>query len=320
MNARKAHAGLLRKTRVILANSGTALKPVSKAFDLTAEENVRPERHELTAIRKAGALKVIAEGALPAHLLPRLTPSRRGSRGRTATQGSIRVAIVHEQRLVSEAFRASLSRKDGIEIVGVAGHGLQPIDRLQELKPDVVLLDIGPNEMDGVESIRAITQQCPGAKLLVLTAPRDEAVIIPALRAGAKGYVSTNASAADLRKAIRVVHQGDVWVERKLIVQLLKGDAYAEVSGEIPLGPAREVLTAREQAVLRRLASGGTNKDIAQSLFISEKTVKTHLSSIFRKLNVTRRLQAVIYAIRQGLTRVELGSTPLNGTCGSGHP
>jgi DNA-binding NarL/FixJ family response regulator len=92
-----------------------------------------------------------------------------------------------------------------------------------------------------------------------------------------------------------------VWVERKLVARLLAGDAVAEVRGEPAHGPGKGVLTAREQAVLRRLASGGTNKDIAHSLFISEKTVKTHLSSIFRKLHLTRRLQAVIYAIQQGV-------------------
>ncbi len=244
----------------------------------------------MSAILKGRAVKGIAKGAF-----------QRGGGGGTATEGPIRVVIVHEQRLVCEAFRVSLDSEDDIEIVGEAGHGLQPYHRIQDLKPDVVLLDIGTSEMEGIELIRTITQQCPEAKLLLLTAARDEAMIVSALRAGAKGYVSKNASVADLRKAIRGVHRGDVWVERKLVARLLGGEAFADVGGGNAHGSAKGVLTAREQAVLRRLTSGGTNKDIADALFISEKTVKTHLSSIFRKLHLTRRLQAVLYAIQQGL-------------------
>lgn len=255
----------------------------------------------MSAILKERAVKGIAKGAFPGQPLSPLTSSQREGGGGTATEGPIRVVIVHEQRLVSEAFRVSLNSEDGIEIVGEAGHGLQPIDRIQDLKPDVILLDISTSEMDGIELIRTITQQCPEAKLLILTATRDEPMIVTALSAGAKGYVSKNASVADLRKAIRAVHLGDMWVERKLVARLLGREAFADVSGGNAHGPANGVLTAREQAVLRRLTSGGTNKDIAHSLFISEKTVKTHLSSIFRKLHLTRRLQAVIYAIKQGL-------------------
>lgn len=209
--------------------------------------------------------------------------------------------IVHDQRLLREAFRAILSSEEGIGIVGEAGRDPQSIDVVQALKPNVVLLDSGTPEMDDIGLIRAIRQQCPEAKLLILTAGRDEAAIVTALRAGVQGYVSKNASVADLRKAIRGIHQGDVSVERKLIARFLRRQAFDDVGGENADGPAKGVLTAREQEVLRLLASGGTNKDIAHSLFISEKTVKTHLSSIFRKLNVSRRLQAVTYAIQQGL-------------------
>jgi DNA-binding NarL/FixJ family response regulator len=253
----------------------------------------------LSATLKGRAVKAIAKGEVPGQPLSRLTSSQR--RDGTATEGPIRVVIVHEQRLVSEAFRVSLNNEEGIEIVGEAGHGLQPIDRIQDLKPDVILLDIGTSEMDGIELIRKINQQCPEARLLILSAAWDEATMVTALRAGAKGYVSKNASVADLRKAIRGVHQGDMWVERKLIARLLGGEAFADVSGGNAHDPANGVLTAREQAVLRNLTLGGTNKDIAHSLLISEKTVKTHLRSIFRKLHLTRRLQAVIYAIQKGL-------------------
>ena len=250
-------------------------------------------------LRNERTLTGIADGTLRGRPLSPLPSSQRG--GGTATDGPIRVVIVHEQRLVSDAFRVSLTSEEGLEIVGEAGHGLQPIERMHDLKPDVVLLDIGPAEREGMELIRGITHHCPEAKLLILTAAGDEAVMVMALRAGAKGYVSKDASVAELRKAIRGVHQGEVWVQRKLVARLLAGDAVAEVRGEPAHDQAKGVLTAREQAVLQRLASGGTNKDIAQSLFISEKTVKTHLSSIFRKLHLTRRLQAVLYAIQQGL-------------------
>jgi len=212
----------------------------------------------------------------------------------------VRVVIVHVHRLFREALDAILGREGGVEIVGESAQGPSAIAMIETLRPDVALLEIGVPGTDGVELISTIKQKSPDTKPLILAGATDDAVILAALKAGASGYLSKDATASDLRKAIQGVHQGDAWVERKLIARFLEGDILAAVETEDANGRGKG-LTAREQEILRLLASGGTNKDIAQSLFISEKTVKTHLSSIFRKLNVTRRLQAVVYAIQQGL-------------------
>jgi DNA-binding NarL/FixJ family response regulator len=135
----------------------------------------------------------------------------------------------------------------------------------------------------------------------MLTVALDEAMIFKSLKAGAKGYLSKDSSVSDLTKAIKAVHQGELWIERKLMSTFFNHEAIADSKGGNPHGRTKEGLTPREQEVLHVLATGCTNKEIAQDLFISEKTVKTHLSSIFRKLKVTRRLQAILCAIREGL-------------------
>jgi DNA-binding NarL/FixJ family response regulator len=216
--------------------------------------------------------------------------------------GPIRSLIVHDHRLIREGLRLVLSRAEGIEIVGEMAHGLQTIDAISELKPDVVLLDLSAPEKDGIDLIREIKLRTPATKVLLLTAACDEAATLRALKAGAQGYLSRHAGACDLIKAIRTVLQGELWVERKLIPRLLEAEAFSDPKAESAPGRTGEGLTGREREILRLLASGGTNKEIAQALSISEKTVKSHLNSIFKKLQVTRRLKAILYAIQRGLS------------------
>jgi len=185
--------------------------------------------------------------------------------------------------------------------VGEAASGPHTIDVVSKLQPDVILLNIAIPGMDAVEVLPPVRQRSPATKPLMLTAAVDEARIFEALRAGAKGYLSKDASVSDLLKAIQTVHQGELWVERRLIARFFEGEASAGVAEGHLHGRTKGVLTAREQEVVRLLASSCTNKDIAQTLCISEKTVKSHLHSIFRKLKVTRRLQVILYAIQRGL-------------------
>jgi DNA-binding NarL/FixJ family response regulator len=212
---------------------------------------------------------------------------------------AIRVAVVSRQRLIGEALTALLGDEAGMEIAGEAVREAEAVALVHDSRPDVVLIDLSTPGLDDLQLLRTIRQQSPDTKLLLLTASMNEALIRSALTAGAKGYVSTEAGASDLRKAIRGVHDGDFWVERRVLVRWLRGDASGESRGDE--SKAKGALTAREREILKLLASGGTNKEIARVLYISEKTVKTHLNSIFRKLQVTRRLQAVLYAVRQGL-------------------
>ncbi len=214
----------------------------------------------------------------------------------------IRVVIADDHKLLREMLHLALRQETGIEVVGEAGNGLQTIDVISDLKPDIVLLDIIMPEMDGIKVLPAIKEKSPKTKALMLTVANDEAMILKALKAGAKGYLSKDVGISDLIKAIQAVHQGELWVERKLMARFFEGEAIADPKGEDRSGKTKEGLTPREQEVLRFLTKGSTNKEIAKALFISEKTVKSHLNSIFRKLKVSRRLQAILYAIRRGLS------------------
>ncbi len=213
----------------------------------------------------------------------------------------IRIVIADGHRLFREGMCLILGQEKGIQIVGEAVNELQTINVVNELKPDVVLLDITIAKINGTQVVLPIRQKSPKTKALMLTAALDEAMIFKSLKAGAKGYLSKDSSVSDLTKAIKAVHQGELWIERKLMSRFFDQETITDSKGGNPHGRTKEGLTPREQEVLHVLATGCTNKEIAQDLFISEKTVKTHLSSIFRKLKVTRRLQAILCAIREGL-------------------
>ena len=213
----------------------------------------------------------------------------------------ITVVIAHDHRLIRDAIRAVLSREKNIQIVGEATEGPETIDVISNLEPDVVLLDYFMPGVGGVEFIQSIIEKCPKTKVLMLTLSMDETVVFEALKAGAKGYISKDASMSDLIKAVQTVHEGELWIERKLISVFFDHENGVEAGGEADQGTTEEGLTARQQEVLLCLSTGSTNKEIADALYISEKTVKSHLNSIFRKLHVSRRLEAILYAINKGL-------------------
>jgi DNA-binding NarL/FixJ family response regulator len=213
----------------------------------------------------------------------------------------IRVVIADNHRLFREGLCLILQGEESIQIIGEAVNGLQTINVVKDLKPDVVLLDIRMPETDGIQVIPSIRYKSPKTKALMLTATMDEDRIFKSLKLGAKGYLSMDSSASDLTKAIKAVQRGELWVERKLMSKFFDNEASNNSNGANPRKKTHEGLTLREQEVLRHLSTGLSNKEIAEDLFISEKTVKSHLNSIFRKLNVTRRLQAILYAINKGL-------------------
>jgi DNA-binding NarL/FixJ family response regulator len=218
------------------------------------------------------------------------------------TKGRIKVVIADDHRLVRESLRLVLYGEANIKVVGEASNGPEAIDVVSKLKPDVALIDIYTPGMDGLDVLRPIKEKSPKTKVLFLILAMDEDMIFETLKAGAKGVISKDASISDLTKAIHTVHEGELWVERKLISRFIDEEALAEFRGEEGLKTPGEALTRREEEVLHHLTTGCTNKEIAEALFISEKTVKSHLNSIFRKLNVTRRLQAILFAINKGLT------------------
>ena len=212
-------------------------------------------------------------------------------------EGEIRIVIAGEHRLCREGIRLILREENDIQIVGEAVNGLQTINVVNDLKPDVVLLDTTVAKIDGTLVILPIRQKSPKTKALMLTAAFDEAMIFNSLKAGAKGYLPKDSSVSDLIKAIEAVHRGELWIERKFMSRFFDQQAIADSKGENPPGRTKEGLSPREQEVLSCLTKGCTNKEIAQDLFISEKTVKNHLNTIFRKLKVTGRIEAILYVI-----------------------
>jgi DNA-binding NarL/FixJ family response regulator len=217
------------------------------------------------------------------------------------TDGKVRIVIAEDHELFRKGLRLILQKDESMETVGEAATVLHAIRVINRLKPDVALLNTTLPETGGIEVIPSIRQESPMTKAIMLAATMNETTIFKALKAGAKGYLSRDASVSNLIKAIKAVHQGDVWVERKMIARFFEGEATLHLQREKRRGMTNQELTPREQEILLCLTHGLTNKEIGQALFISEKTVKSHLNSIFKKLNVTRRLQAILYAIRQGL-------------------
>jgi DNA-binding NarL/FixJ family response regulator len=187
-----------------------------------------------------------------------------------------------------------------LEVVGEAPNGEQALSLAHELKPDLVLMDIRMEGMDGVEATRRLRQELPHVGVLVLTGYGEDAVLLKAVEAGAHGFLLKDASAAEVKEAIQRVVRGESLVTPSLLRRLL--NEFSQREREIQ--PAHADLTPRELEVLEALARGLSNEEIAKELVISEKTVKTHLGNIFSKLHVEGRVQAMLYAIRQGLVKV----------------
>jgi NarL family two-component system response regulator LiaR len=214
----------------------------------------------------------------------------------TTAQEQIRVMIVDDHAVVREGLRTYLELEDRFVLVGEASNGREAADKVRALKPDVVLMDLLMPVMDGIEATRAIKQNAPDVKVIVLTSFTDDEHIMPAIEAGATGYLLKDVSAEDLVKAIQGAHQGQAQlhpeVARKLMEQV-RQPRKSERPGED--------LTPREMEVLRLIASGMSNKEIARELVMTERTVKGHVSNILGKLNLQDRTQAALYAVRHGL-------------------
>src|SRR6266498_3527201 len=211
---------------------------------------------------------------------------------------SIRILIADDHPIVREGLSAVLETQPDFTIVGEAASGAQAVARAAELRPDVILLDLELPEMDGVAALRAIRAADPTAKVIIFTAFDTDERILGAVQAGAQGYLLKGAPREDLFQAIRVVHGGGSLLQPVVAARLLR-----QVSS--PAAPALpERLTERELEVLRLLAKGRQNKEIAGELWISERTVKFHVSAILSKLGVGNRTEAVSKAAQLGLVEL----------------
>ena len=212
----------------------------------------------------------------------------------------IRVLVVDDHPVVIGGIRALLAEDQGLEIIGEAYNGAMAIEENKSLKPDVILMDLIMPGMDGIEAIQLITKDHPEAKILVMTSFITDDKVIPAIKAGAMGYLLKDSEPEDLIKAIHAVHSGEASlhpnIARKVLEELCRSDQEK---------PVQQLLTERENKVLELLSKGDSNKEIAEKLFIGETTVRTYVSRILKKLHLDNRVQATLYALREGLTSLD---------------
>jgi DNA-binding NarL/FixJ family response regulator len=208
----------------------------------------------------------------------------------------IRILIADDHPIVREGLSAVLETQPDFEIAGEASSGVQVVELAAALRPDVILLDLELPEMDGVAALRAIRAANPAAKVIIFTAFDTDERILSAVQAGAQGYLLKGAPREELFQAIRVVHAGGSLLQPVVAARLLRHVSAGTAAPDLP-----EALTARELEVLNLLAKGRQNKEIANELFISERTVKFHVSAILAKLGVGNRTEAVSKAAQLGL-------------------
>ncbi len=215
---------------------------------------------------------------------------------------TIRVLITDDHGVVRQGLRMFLSLDPGVEVVGEAANGEEAVAMAQELRPDVVLMDLLMPVMDGISATEAIRRDLPDVEVIALTSVLEDASVTGAVRAGAIGYLLKDTEAAELRRAITAAAEGRVH---------LVPEAAARLMREVRAPESLESLTGRETEVLTLLARGRANKQIAAALYVSEKTVKAHVSSILMKLGVQSRTQAALHAVRTGVVSLEeLGEKP----------
>lgn len=214
---------------------------------------------------------------------------------------SIRVFIADDHILLRDGLRALLNKKAGIEVIGGASDGLEAQRLIKELRPDVVLMDINMPGQGGIEATRQIQQECPEINILMLTLHEDKNLLQEALQAGASGYIIKRASESELLNAIEAVTRGDIYIHPAMTRALLfQPEEKPESSQETV-----ETLTAREVQVLRLLANGHTNREIAQILAISIRTVESHRSNLMSKLDLYNRAALVQYAVKHDLLHIK---------------
>lgn len=223
----------------------------------------------------------------------------------TASQ-TIRVLIVDDHAVVRQGLRTFLELQDepgapALEVAGEAANGAQAVEQARRLQPDVVLLDLVMPVMGGIEATPAIIAACPRARVIILTSFGEEDKVFPAIRAGAQGYLLKDIPPAELVQAVRAAYLGKVQLHPDIARTLIAAVASRDEPLPSPAPAPVDALTEREVEVLRLIAEGLNNREIAEGLVISEKTVKTHVSSILGKLHLEDRTQAAIYALRHGL-------------------
>lgn len=218
------------------------------------------------------------------------------------TGEKIRVLIADDHPVVREGLRGLISFKIGLEVVGEAEDGVEAVLLAGKLRPDVIVMDLEMPRKNGLEAIKEIKAKNPQARILLLTSFTEDQKIFNSLDAGALGCFLKNSSPQELIRAIRDVYQGELVLHPTIARKLLQRQSQA-----IPVPPVSEILTEREVEVLKLMARGLSNKTIANSLVVGMPTVRSHITNILTKLNLSNRTQAVLYALREGIARLDEG-------------
>jgi two-component system, NarL family, response regulator LiaR len=216
--------------------------------------------------------------------------------------GMIRVLIVDDHQMVRQGLRTFLELQEDILVVGEASDGQAAVEMVGQLSPDVILMDLVMPRLDGIAATRQVKLAAPQVKVIALTSFTEDDKVFPAIQAGASSYLLKDVSPDELVEAVRAAYQGEARLHPQITRKLME-----QVAQQPASSPAISVddLTEREYDVVRLVARGRSNQEIAQELFISEKTVKTHISHILSKLSLQDRTQLAIYAIRKGLVESE---------------
>jgi DNA-binding NarL/FixJ family response regulator len=219
------------------------------------------------------------------------------------TEDIIRVAIVDDQRLFTKGLSGLVDMLPGVQVVGMAYDGEEAVALCREEEPDVVLMDISMPKMDGISATREIKDLLPRTAVIILTGHEEDEHVFEGIKAGAQGYLLKDSELEDLSRAIRTVYAGNTIIAPDLAQKMLNTFEGGKLGGDSRLAPPP--LTERELEIIRALARGMSDRQISQSLGISEKTVRNHTSNIYRKLHIFDRTQAVIYAVREGVIDVD---------------
>jgi NarL family two-component system response regulator LiaR len=219
----------------------------------------------------------------------------------------IRVLVVDDHVVVRRGIRALLATVDAVKVVGEAQDGQEALEKIRALHPDVILLDLLMPRMDGIETTRRAIEEDPEARILVLTSFAADDKVFPAIKAGALGYLLKDTGPEELVRAIHRVHRGESSLSPAIARKVLQ-----EISGPASRPLTAEPLTEREVEVLKVVAKGKSNQEIAAELMISEATVRTHVSNILGKLHLASRTQAALYALREGLASLD-DASPCDG-------
>lgn len=215
---------------------------------------------------------------------------------------AIRLMLADDHRMLREGLRRSLT-DEGFDVVGEASDGEEAVQLAASLRPDVILMDVTMPDVDGVEATRRIHQQLPDIRVVMLTMHADQSVIAEALRAGASGYLVKDCSTDEIADAVRMAASDDASLSPELATAMLDEVRRIDPSG-IEVDDTDRIVTKREVEVLQLIADGCSTPEVAERLFISQKTVKNHLASIYHKLDARDRTQAVLQAVRMGIVRL----------------